>query len=107
MTADFTLRRATAEDAEALARGAVEGVSLYGEFAPGWTLNMHMGHQYVANTPGFSYADWKLGMTRAFSHGYSVALGYYDTNAKRIAYTNAYGHFVGRATGVLTLSKAF
>src|SRR6185437_2908745 len=65
------------------------------------------GHQRVANTPGFSYADWKLGVTRAFSHGYSVALGYYDTNAKRTAYTNAYGHFVGRATGVLTLSKAF
>ncbi|OOG60844.1 hypothetical protein B0E47_01675 [Rhodanobacter sp. B05] len=77
------------------------------EFTPGWTLNTHVGHQHVANTPGFSYTDWKLGVTRAFSHGYSVALGYYDTNAKRTAYTNAYGHFVGRATGVLSLSKAF
>ena len=77
------------------------------EFTPGWTLNTHVGHQDVANTPGFSYADWKLGVTRAFSHGYSVALGYYDTNATRTAYTNAYGHFVGRATGVLTLSKTF
>lgn len=77
------------------------------EFSPGWTLNTHVGHQDVANTPGFSYADWKLGVTRAFSHGYSVALGYYDTNAHSAVYTNAYGHFVGRATGVLSLAKAF
>ena len=36
MTSGYTLRRATADDAEALARGAVAGVSRYGEFAPGW-----------------------------------------------------------------------
>ena len=37
MTNGLTLRRATANDAEALARGAVEGVSGYGEFATGWS----------------------------------------------------------------------
>ena len=37
MIAEFTLRRATAEDAEALARGADEGVRGYGDFAPGWS----------------------------------------------------------------------
>ena len=37
MTTGFTLRRAGAADAEALARGAVEGVSGYGEFATGWS----------------------------------------------------------------------
>src|SRR5918995_801347 len=36
MTTAHRLRRATAGDAEALARGAVEGVSGYGEFAQGW-----------------------------------------------------------------------
>jgi hypothetical protein len=45
-----------------------------------------------------------VGVTRAFTNGYSVALGYYDTHAKRRAYTNLEGHFVGRATGILTLS---
>jgi hypothetical protein len=35
MTSGYTLRRATPDDAEALARGAVEGVSDSGEFAPG------------------------------------------------------------------------
>jgi GNAT superfamily N-acetyltransferase len=37
VTVPYSLRRATAADAEALARGAVEGVSGYGEFAPGWS----------------------------------------------------------------------
>lgn len=37
MTAAYTMRRATAADAEALARGAVEGVADYPAFAPqGW-----------------------------------------------------------------------
>jgi len=77
------------------------------EFSPSWTLNAHAGHQDVANTPGFSYYDWKLGVTKTFGKGYSVALGYYDTNAQESAYTNAYGHFLGRATGILSLSKSF
>jgi uncharacterized protein (TIGR02001 family) len=77
------------------------------EFSPGWTFNSHVGHQDVANSPGFSYTDWKIGVTRAFDKGYSIALGYYDTDASRSSYTNAYGHYVGRSTGILTLSKSF
>lgn len=77
------------------------------EFTPGWTFNTHVGHQYVPNTPGYSYYDWRAGVTRAFANGYSVALAYYDTNAKPSDYTNAEGHFEGRATGILTLAKAF
>lgn len=77
------------------------------EFVPSWTLNTHVGHQDVPNYTGFSYFDWRVGVTKAFANGYSVALGYYDTNAKRSNYTNADGHYVGRATGILTLSKAF
>ena len=37
MAASYTLRRATADDAAALARGAVEGVGGYRVFATGWT----------------------------------------------------------------------
>lgn len=77
------------------------------EFSPGWTFNSHVGHQTVANTPGFAYTDWKVGVTKAFAKGYSVALGYYDTNAARSSYTNAAGHYLGRATGIVTLSKSF
>ena len=77
------------------------------EFAPGWTLNTHVGHQAVANLSAYSYTDWKLGVTRAFANGYAVSLGYYGTDAARSGYTNAYGHYLGRATGILSLSKAF
>ncbi len=77
------------------------------EFSLGWTFNSHIGHQTVANNPGFDYTDWKVGVTKAFAKGYSLALGYYDTNAARSSYTNTAGHYLGRATGIITLSKAF
>lgn len=77
------------------------------EFSPSWTVSTHVGHQDVANTPGFAYYDWKVGVGKSFDGGYAVSLGYYDTNAQKNHYTNAYGHFVGRATGILTLSKSF
>ena len=51
MTPSYTLRRATPSDAEALARGAVDGVSRYGEFAPGWSgpgYEQELAHARVA-----------------------------------------------------------
>jgi uncharacterized protein (TIGR02001 family) len=77
------------------------------EFSPGWTLNAHAGHQRVKGTSAASYSDWKLGVTRSFDGGWSLAAAYADTNAERGVYTNAFGHYLGRATGTLTLSKAF
>jgi uncharacterized protein (TIGR02001 family) len=77
------------------------------EFAPGWLLNAHVGRQRVQNTSIASYTDWKLGVTRNFRGGWSAALGWYDTNARRSTYTNAAGHYLGRATAVLTLAKSF
>jgi uncharacterized protein (TIGR02001 family) len=77
------------------------------EFVPGWVLNTHAGHQQVAQHPGYGYSDWKVGVTRNLAHGWSLALGYYDTDARRSLYTNADGHDVGRATGVLSVARAF
>lgn len=77
------------------------------EFVPNWLINAHVGHQTVKHNPGFSYTDWKLGVTRNFEHGYSVSLGYYDTNARKALYTNAYSHYLGRATAILSLGKTF
>jgi GNAT superfamily N-acetyltransferase len=55
--AGFTLRRATAADAEELARGAVDGVSGYGEFAPGWSgpgYEQELAHARTAlQDPGY------------------------------------------------------
>jgi uncharacterized protein (TIGR02001 family) len=77
------------------------------EFAPGWLLNAHVGRQRVENVAGASYSDWKLGVTRNFGSGWSAALGYYDTNANASVYTNARGHYLGRATAVLSLARSF
>lgn len=77
------------------------------EFTPGWLVNAHAGHQQIAHATGASYSDWKLGVTRNFADGYTVALGYYDTNASRATYTNALGDYLGRGTVVVSVGKAF
>ena len=76
-------------------------------FAPGWLFNAHVGHQQVANAASASYSDWKPGVARTFDSGWSAALGYYDTNANASVYTNARGHYLGRATAVLSLARSF
>jgi uncharacterized protein (TIGR02001 family) len=75
--------------------------------APGWLLNAHVGHQHVENVSGASYSDWKLGVTRNLGSDWSVALGYFDSNARRSVYTNAHGHYLGRATAVLSVARSF
>lgn len=77
------------------------------EFAPGWLLNAHVGHQQVENVSSASYSDWKLGVTRNFASGFAMTLGYYDTNANASTYTNAHGHYLGRATAVLSVARSF
>jgi uncharacterized protein (TIGR02001 family) len=82
-------------------------LSVNWEFVPSWTLNAHAGHQRISGTSGADYSDWKLGATKAFAQGWSVALAWLDTNARRAVYTNPYGEFLGRSTGVLTVTKTF
>ncbi|GAB3100640.1 TorF family putative porin [Lysobacter terrae] len=77
------------------------------EFVPSWTLNVHGGKQWVENNDIAEYADWKVGVTKAFANGFSAAIAYADTDADEPFYTNAYGHFLGEDTVVLTVTKAF
>lgn len=77
------------------------------EFSPGWVLNGHAGRQRVKGLSAASYTDWKLGVTRNFAEGWSLAAAYADTDADRAVYTNPFGNYLGRATGTLTLTKAF
>jgi len=76
------------------------------EFAPTWVFNAHVGHQKIDGFGAASYTDYKLGITKSFDPGFCVALAWYDTNTDKAVYTNAFGHDVGRATGVLSISKA-
>src|SRR6185312_2417238 len=65
------------------------------EFAPSWVLNAHAGHQRIDGISIASYSDYKLGVTKNFDKGFSVALAYCDTDAERSVYTNPFGHFLG------------
>lgn len=72
-----------------------------------WELAAHVGHQRVAGNAVASYSDWKLGITRNLPHGWSLALDWHDTNARRGAYTNLQGRYLGRATAMVSVAKAF
>lgn len=76
-------------------------------FVPGWTLNLHAGKQWIENNRDFQYSDWKIGVTRAFDGGFSVAAAYTDTDADKALYTNAPGNALADGRFALTLSKAF
>jgi uncharacterized protein (TIGR02001 family) len=73
----------------------------------GLTVNAHVGRQEVRNVDNGSYTDWKLGLTKDFGQGLSVSLAYLDTNADRTVYTNTRGRDMGRATGLLSVTKTF
>jgi uncharacterized protein (TIGR02001 family) len=84
----------------------------------GLALNAHVGYQYIAgsvsgvsNNSQFSYTDWKLGVTKDFGGGLSLAAAYIGTDAKKIgtsyAYVSPTGKNLGGSTGVVTLTKTF
>ena len=76
-------------------------------FAESWTFDAHVGHQRVDGFSDLDYTDWSLAITRDLGNGFGVTLAYVDTNADKDFYTNAFGKYVGKATGILTLSKDF
>ena len=82
----------------------------------GLSLNAHAGYQYVAgnladgsasNNSVFSYADWKLGITKDFGSGLSGSMAYVGTNAKNYAYMNPQGTNLGRNGFLISLTKTF
>ena len=92
--------------ADSRGSGYVEAAANW-EFTPGWTLNVHAGQQTIAHHHDYNYTDWRLGVTKAWKNGYSIAVAYAGTDARTSLYTNAFGTKVAGATGVLALSKSF
>lgn len=76
-------------------------------FVPSWTLNVHGGKQWIERNEAFEYAEWKLGVSKAFGHGVSIAAAYSDTDASQPLYTNAFGNFIADSALTLTVTKAF
>ena len=66
------------------------------EFTPGWTLNAGGGKQWIRHNSGADYTYWKLGVTKSFESGFSVAASYNDTDINGL--DDAF---------VLSISKAF
>ena len=50
------------------------------EFVPGLTLNAAVGKQWVRRHAALDYAFWKLGLTKSFGNGFSVAAAWNDTD---------------------------
>jgi uncharacterized protein (TIGR02001 family) len=89
----------------------------------GLAVNAHVGYQYVAgnvqgsrpqvtNSSLYSYTDWKLGLTKDFGGGLSLAAAYIGTNAAKSStgtynYASPTGKNLGGSTGVVTLTKTF
>jgi conserved hypothetical protein, proteobacterial len=73
-----------------------------------WDLNLnaHVGYQKIRNLDDGSYTDWSVGLSRDFDN-VTVSLTYYDTNADRDLYTNAYDKYMGKGVVVLGVSASF
>lgn len=75
------------------------------DVASGLVLNLHVGHQRVANNGGASYTDYKIGLTKDVGFA-SVSLAFIKAD------TDAYFSPVGnkdlaRSKAVLAISKTF
>ena len=91
----------------------------------GISVNAHVGYQYVPNNvvvnntqaPGmagtynWSYADWKLGLTKDFGGGLSGTAYYTGTSAQKVGSSYVYatpnGGNAGRGNAVVALTKTF
>lgn len=90
----------------------------YDTGAYGITVNAHVGYQYVPNnisyqgaTYNWSYADWKLGLTKDFGGGLSGSAYYTGTSAQQAAgsyiYSTPNGGNAARGNAVVALTKTF
>jgi uncharacterized protein (TIGR02001 family) len=79
----------------------------------GVTVNAHVGRQeYSGSLAGtsndiYSYTDWKLGATKAFSNGVNVGAYYTDTNAKDAGYAAYAGGNIADSTFTAFVQKTF
>jgi uncharacterized protein (TIGR02001 family) len=69
----------------------------------GFTINLHAGHQTVANNSAFSYTDWKVGVTKDFGVA-SLAAAVVGTNTSN--YVSG-SENLGKTALVVSLTKTF
>lgn len=75
----------------------------------GLTANLHLGRQdFDGKGNGkFNYTDYKIGLTKSWSNGVNLGGYYTDTNAKKSAWTDASGQYLGDNQFTVFLQKTF
>ena len=76
------------------------------EMAQGYTLNLHAGRQTIKHNSGFSYSDWKIGVTKEFG-GANFALALLGTNANKKLYVTPLAKCTGKTSLQLSVVKTF
>ncbi|MBV8665817.1 MAG: hypothetical protein JO269_04960 [Burkholderiaceae bacterium] len=72
----------------------------------GFTINLHAGHQTVANNSSLSYSDWKVGVTKDFGFA-SVAAAVVGTNTRNYVGPSPDNMNLGKTALVVSVSKVF
>ena len=75
------------------------------EMSPGWTLNLHAGHQSVKNNSSLAYTDYKLGVSKDFNVvvvGLALVGSDITVNGPPPDFKN-----LGKTSAVLSVSKTF
>lgn len=49
-------------------------------FDGGWSLGLHAGKQFISGAYGDDYVDYRLAVGKELSNGFSMELGWYDTD---------------------------
>lgn len=76
------------------------------DIGDGLTINVHAGHQNVANSSAFSYTDWKLGVTKDFGV-VTGALAVVGTNTSNYVGPAPDMKDLGKTALVVSVSKTF
>ena len=82
-------------------------VSWHQPLARGWVLAAHLGRQRVAGHAAAAYTEWKFGVSRDLGQGWSLALAWHATNARRALYSNTRGDYLGRAAALASVTRTF
>lgn len=74
--------------------------------AEGLVLNLHVGHQKVANLSAADFTDYKVGVTKDFGF-VSASAAYIAADTDKAVYYSPNGTNTGKAALVVSLTKAF
>lgn len=76
------------------------------QFAPGWGVNAHVGHQRVAGYGQYSYTDYKVGLSKDFLPNWQWSLAAVSTSGDASLYRTG-GVNIAGAKAVFTVKGTF